>query len=497
MRKFLLLIAVSALLVQCGKDSAEVTVNFLINGEDIKPSVDIENAPNRIKEQDKIAFVALNERIKIKDVSTPQEAIEQRLWKINHSIYEKADQEIDQSFDEEGFKPIILEFNGIPQIKWIYVYDIAKGDPRDLASLGNSSSMDEPAAEISVAPKEEKAAPEKPQSDLIPTVKKKEATGAELQRRENERLLAEAEAKREREEAKRKEIERRRQADLVAQQSKQQSSNSSAGSTTSSKSATSSSTTSSKTSVPPPPPPTKPKVSSVSFRSSKTTADVGDAITFTDQSSPVSAIERRVWEFGDGTQRVSSSAGVTHSYNQAGSYTVSLCINGDPSLCKTTVVKINALEIKEAPKPPVAAGPFKCNIKGIGGVRSSTICSSAGSEVWSDGATLTLKPKKRLELLEAKIKVKTKGSVTFTLYEEGEEIGEIESFFNPGMNQALLDEFFSHLEPNKSYKLKISPSSGQQLENIAGCNPGTGSGQHIDVGYAGQTILFDLKYCYQ
>ena len=230
----------------------------------------------------------------------------------------------------------------------------------------------------------------------------------------------------------------------------------------------------------------------ISFTASSKEVLIGDIITFKDNTSPNTSIEKRVWEFGDGQVRNSSSASTTYAYRKPGTYTVSLCINGRSDLCKEMQIKVNPIV-----KAPVATGEFKCSTKSTAGALSSRICSSAGSEDWSNGSIITLKPKVRMELIEAKVKVDKGGSVSVTLLEGNEELGESSAYVNKGLSQLVLSDLYVTMDAGKTYKLKIAPSSGQNLENISNCNPGGSSGPHFDLNYGGQIILFDIKYCYE
>jgi len=72
------------------------------------------------------------------------------------------------------------------------------------------------------------------------------------------------------------------------------------------------------------------------FSMDKSTADVGETITFTNQSENTSTYE---WEFGDGN--TSTEANPTHSYAAGGSYTVQLIATGDggsDSISKTITI---------------------------------------------------------------------------------------------------------------------------------------------------------------
>ena len=230
----------------------------------------------------------------------------------------------------------------------------------------------------------------------------------------------------------------------------------------------------------------------MNFTISSSEVTIGDIITLKDMTQPNTNIEKRTWEFGDGQIRNTSSSTTTYAYTKPGSYTVSMCINGQSNLCKEKQVIVKPMVKKSIP-----TDEFKCSAKGKAGALSTRICSSTGSEVWSNGAILTITPKVRMELLEAYVKVNKGGSIDVTILEGNEELGESSAFVNTGLSQIVLTDLYVILEKGVAYKLKISPSSGQKLENISNCNPGGSSGPHFDVNYGGQIILLDIKYCYE
>ena len=66
---------------------------------------------------------------------------------------------------------------------------------------------------------------------------------------------------------------------------------------------------------------------SVDFSFSPDAPLVGESVTFTDNSTDDGTIASREWDFGDGT--TASGAEVSHTYSEAGEYTVSLTVTDD------------------------------------------------------------------------------------------------------------------------------------------------------------------------
>lgn len=70
--------------------------------------------------------------------------------------------------------------------------------------------------------------------------------------------------------------------------------------------------------------PTTPAELTVSFTMDKTTARIGESITFTNTSQNATSYE---WDFGDGNS--STEANPTHSYSSAGTFTITMTANGE------------------------------------------------------------------------------------------------------------------------------------------------------------------------
>ncbi|WP_369692246.1 PKD domain-containing protein [Desulfonema ishimotonii] len=77
------------------------------------------------------------------------------------------------------------------------------------------------------------------------------------------------------------------------------------------------------------------------FSAVPTKAAVGQEIQFTDESSAGSGITSRTWNFGDGT--TSSEQNPTHTYTEAGTYTVKLTLSGPGG--SDTETKTNYIEV--------------------------------------------------------------------------------------------------------------------------------------------------------
>ncbi len=82
--------------------------------------------------------------------------------------------------------------------------------------------------------------------------------------------------------------------------------------------------------------PTNPDGLSVSFTMDKTTAIIGEVITFTNTSQNATSF---AWDFGDGNS--STEENPTHSYSSTGTFTITLTANGEEgSRSKTKFITI-------------------------------------------------------------------------------------------------------------------------------------------------------------
>lgn len=95
-------------------------------------------------------------------------------------------------------------------------------------------------------------------------------------------------------------------------------------------------------------PPAKPEIRSVDFRMAKYEVLEGESFQLQDISAPEAAIDKRIWDFGDGTSIPTNGKFVKYSYNAPGNYNIRLCLNySDKCETKSIVVKAKPVEKKE------------------------------------------------------------------------------------------------------------------------------------------------------
>ena len=114
---------------------------------------------------------------------------------------------------------------------------------------------------------------------------------------------------------------------------------------------------------------------------------LGQAVTFTDLSTPLSVT--RTWDFGDGT--TSTLANPSHTYAAAGTYTVSLLNATDSHSCSDSEIKVAYITVF-----PVAVAAFTANVTQSCSVPFTVnfTDNSTNATTWSwnfgDGATSVL-----------------------------------------------------------------------------------------------------------
>lgn len=95
-------------------------------------------------------------------------------------------------------------------------------------------------------------------------------------------------------------------------------------------------------------PAAKPEIRSVDFRMAKYEVMEGESFQLQDISAPEAAIDKRIWEFGDGTSIPTSGKFVKYSYSSPGTYNIRLCLNySDKCETKSITVKAKPVEKKE------------------------------------------------------------------------------------------------------------------------------------------------------
>jgi PKD repeat protein len=116
---------------------------------------------------------------------------------------------------------------------------------------------------------------------------------------------------------------------------------------------------------------------------SMTTACLGDATTFTNNSTLSSGTMTYAWNFGDGNS--SSSENPSHSYANAGNYTVTLSVTGSLGNCVESITK--TVSVNEVPTVGFSAANV-CDGSAVSFTNSST---GATTYMWNfgDGNTAT------------------------------------------------------------------------------------------------------------
>ena len=83
----------------------------------------------------------------------------------------------------------------------------------------------------------------------------------------------------------------------------------------------------------------------VDFMANKTIIFEGESVTFGDVSSSCNGITNRSWDFGDGVMQTVTTSTISHTYNNAGFYSVLLIVNNGQG----QKLKLNYIEVKELP----------------------------------------------------------------------------------------------------------------------------------------------------
>lgn len=263
---------------------------------------------------------------------------------------------------------------------------------------------------------------------------------------------------------------------------------------------------------PAPAPPKKPEVTSVDFNLPET-AVVGTSVNLMDRSQPSSAVVKRRWSFGDGTPDLNTGkSSVSHVFNKAGKYTVKVCVN-DSDKCSSKEIEITEPVVVAEEKPASSAtsssntatsesggldySKYDGTRPGNVGLLSSQKCNPQEIKMSDGTATISLSPKKMMELEKAKVYADNNGTLDITLKNsKGSVEGELSGIqVNPGNTTIYLIDLAVILVPGEKYTLTIK-SSGVKLEDSAGCSPNTLKSDVVSLNYGDNYILYDLAFIY-
>ena len=121
------------------------------------------------------------------------------------------------------------------------------------------------------------------------------------------------------------------------------------------------------------------------FTASDTSIDVGDSVTFTDQSS--NNPDTWSWTFESGTPSGSSAQNPTITYNTAGTFDVSLTVTN--SAGSDTETKTNYITVSDTPIEYCTASGNTQNYEYISGVQVGSINNSSGASGYTDFTSIS------------------------------------------------------------------------------------------------------------
>ncbi len=254
----------------------------------------------------------------------------------------------------------------------------------------------------------------------------------------------------------------------------------------------------------------KPTVSKVSISSASKTL-VGKPIEVRDETYPAEAVTSREW-FINGVKSNLTNKRFSKTFDKAGTYTLKLCVNGS-NLCETKTITV-----EEKPKPkvepvkevakatsasPSAESEFFAIDASRSGLRSSQRCPESDVEFHTGNTEITLSPKVRMELMNARIYGQKVGLAKVTLKAaDGSLTRKINNVqILPGPSTIEFGDFGIVLKSGKKYVMTIEPMSSSEtvaLENGGKCNTSFASDNRLDVSYKDNVMtLFDIKFGFE
>jgi PKD repeat protein len=138
---------------------------------------------------------------------------------------------------------------------------------------------------------------------------------------------------------------------------------------------------------------------SASFLTSPSTPLVGDFVNFNASASlagPGRTIRTYAWDFGDGTQKTTTTPTTTHDFVKAGAYSVTLVVTDDAgrqgvatnTVTVTTDAPTADFTFSQLPSPPAALHSMQFNSASSAAAAGRTITSYAWD--FGDGGSSTL-----------------------------------------------------------------------------------------------------------